>query len=72
MEGTVGKALQDSRYIVYIDQQTTKIYDNRQQECRIGSFTDLQKGQRIAIQSTGVALQSYPPQITATEIVILS
>jgi hypothetical protein len=71
VEGKMGNASREDRFLVHIDQQTTKIYDNRQQGCRTASLTDLQKGQHISIQSTGLVLQSYPEQIIATEIVIL-
>jgi hypothetical protein len=71
VKGQMGKASQEDRFLVHIDQQTTKIYDNRQQGCRTASLTDLQSGQHISIQSTGFVLQSYPAQILAKEIVIL-
>jgi hypothetical protein len=44
---------------------------NSPYECRTLSSADLKPGQRVQVQSTGTATQSYPPQIQATEVVIL-
>jgi hypothetical protein len=71
VNGKPGKAAQEDQFVTHIDQQTTKIYDDRKPQCRTASLTDLQRGQHISIQSTGVVLQSYPAQIAATQIVIL-
>ncbi len=49
----------------------TQIFEKQEQGCRSSSFASLKVGQRVQIQSTGVTALSYPPQITATEIVIL-
>ena len=49
----------------------TQIFEKQDQECRTSSFSALKVGQRVQVQSTGVTALSYPPQITATEIVIL-
>lgn len=58
---------------VYVNvRSTTQVFEKQQGECRTIAFTTLKKGQRIQIQSTGVAAQSYPPQIEATEILILT
>lgn len=50
----------------------TRVFEKQGQECRSVSFATLKIGQRVQIQSTGIVRQSYPPQIDATEIVILS
>ncbi len=49
----------------------TQIFEKQEQECRVASFAALKVGQRVQVQSTGMTALSYPPQITATEIVIL-
>ena len=59
----------DSVY-VKVD-RATQVFEKQQNECRALSFTDLQSGQRVQVQSTGIVAQSYPPQIQATEVVIL-
>ena len=51
--------------------KTTQVFEKEQGECQSVSFTVLKKGQRVQIQSTGVVMQSYPPQIEATEVLIL-
>ncbi len=51
---------------------TTQVFEKRGNECHATSFTTLQSGQRLQIQTTGTVAQSYPPQVEATEIVILS
>ena len=50
---------------------TTQIFEKQSSECRTASFTSLQPGQRLQIQTTGITAQSYPPQVEATEIIIL-
>ncbi len=50
---------------------TTQVFEKQGNECHSASFTTLQPGQRLQIQTTGIAAQSYPPQVEATEIVIL-
>ena len=58
---------------VYVTaRSTTHVFEKQQKECHTLSFTALKQGQRVQIQSTGIATQSYPPQIEATEILILS
>jgi Protein of unknown function (DUF3221) len=51
---------------------TAQVYEKQGNECRAATFTSIKTGQRIQIQSTGTVLQSYPPQIEAVEIVIIS
>jgi hypothetical protein len=70
LDGTKeNQALFDSVY-VKVD-SATQVFEIQQNECRTLSFTDLKPGQRVQVQSTGIVLQSYPPQIQATEVVIL-
>ena len=70
LDGTKeNQALFDSVY-VRVD-SVTQVFEKQQNECRTLSFTDLKPGQRVQVQSTGTAAQSYPPQIQATEVVIL-
>lgn len=58
---------------VYVSaRSTTQVFEKQQNECHTLSFSALKQGQRVQIQSTGVATQSYPPQIEATEILILA
>jgi len=49
----------------------TQIFEKQGQECRSVSIAALKTGQRVFIQSTGQVAQSYPEQITATEIVVV-
>ena len=57
---------------VYVQaRSTTQVFEKQQNECHTLLFTALKQGQRVQIQSTGIATQSYPPQIEATEILIL-
>ncbi len=51
---------------------TTQVFEKQGTVCRSLSFANLKQGQRLQIQTTGTTLQSYPPQVEATEIVILS
>jgi hypothetical protein len=70
LDGTKeNQALFDSVY-VNVD-NATQLFEKQQNECRTLSFPDLKPGQRVQVQSTGIATQSYPPQIQATEVVIL-
>jgi len=70
LDGTKeNQALFDSVY-VKVD-SATQMFEKQQNECRTLSFADLKPGQRVQVQSTGIATQSYPPQIQATEVVIL-
>ena|SRR2546421_824034 len=50
----------------------TQIFEKQEQKCRIVSFDALKIAQRVQIQSTGLVRETYPPQIDATEIVILA
>lgn len=58
---------------VYVSvRQTTQVFEKQQGVCHTMAFTTLKQGQRVQIQSTGIATQSYPPQIEATEILIIA
>jgi hypothetical protein len=50
----------------------TQILEKQEQKCRIVAFNALKIAQRVQIQSTGIVRETYPPQIDATEIVILA
>ena len=50
----------------------TQIFEKQEQKCRIVSFDALKIAQRVQIQTTGLVRETYPPQIEATEIVILA
>ncbi len=52
--------------------EKTQVYIQQQQECEEISLAKLTQGQHIKVHSTGVVAQSEPPQIEATQIVILS
>src|SRR5262245_44499245 len=70
LDGTKeNQVLFDSVY-VKVD-SATQVFEKQQNECRTLSSADLKPGQRVQVQSTGTATQSYPPQIHATEVVIL-
>ena len=72
VNGRLGTATKTDRFMVYIDQQKTRISDNRTSQCQTALPADLQIGQHIRIQSTGIALLSYPAQIEAVEVIIVS
>ena len=70
LEGTKENQVLFDRVYVKVD-SATQVFEKQQNECRTLSFADLKPGQRVQVQSTGTATQSYPPQIQATEVVIL-
>ncbi len=70
LDGTKEKQAEFDRVFVNV-RSDTKVFEQQQNECNTLTFADLKSGQRVQIQSTGVVAQSYPPQIQATEIVIL-
>ena len=72
MDGKLGKVAQQNQFVAHIDQQRTKIYDHRKPQCRSVSLSALQKGQQIRIQSTGIVVTTYPEQIYAVEVIIVS
>ena len=72
VHGQLGKALQQDQFVAHIDQQQTKIYDHRTSQCRSVSLSALQNGQQIRVQSTGIVVTTYPGQIDAVEVIILS
>ncbi len=63
------KAKSDKLYVHV--HKSTQIFEKQGQACRSVPFATLRVGQRIQIQSTGTAQQTYPPQIAAVEIVIM-
>ncbi|MBV8823152.1 MAG: hypothetical protein JO125_16295 [Chloroflexi bacterium] len=51
---------------------STQVYEKQASGCQTVPFTALKKGQRVQIQSTGIATQSDPPRIEAAEILLLA
>jgi hypothetical protein len=72
VHGKLGKGVQEGPFVANIDQQQTKIYDDRKLQCQRVSPAALQTGQQIRIQSTGIILTTYPGQIGAVEVIIVS
>ena len=70
IDSTKEKGVQYSKFYA-IMKTDTQVFEKHGQECRSMSFADLKIGQRVQVQSTGIAAQSFPVQLTATEIVIL-
>ena len=70
LDGTYEQNVQFDKVFTKIGPDTL-IFEKQGQECRTSSFSVLKVGQRVQVQSNGVTALSYPPQITATEIVIL-
>jgi hypothetical protein len=70
LDGTKENQAEFDRVYVHVFKDT-KVFEQQQNECRTLTFADLTSGQREQIQSTGSVAQSYPPQIQATEIVML-
>lgn len=51
----------------------TRVFEKQGQACHTVSAAALKVGQRVQVQpGTGIAIQTYPPQLDASEIVILS
>lgn len=51
----------------------TQVFEKQGQACHTVSAAALKVGQRVQVQpGTGIAIQTYPPQLDASEIVILS
>ncbi len=71
LDGTQEQNVQFDKVFTKIGPDT-RIFEKLGQECRISSFSALKVGQRVQVQTNGVTALSYPPQITATEIVIFS
>lgn len=72
VHGKLGKVAQQDQFVAHIDQQRTKIYDHRKPQCRNVSLSALQTGQLIGIHSTGIVVTTYPGQIDAVEVIIVS
>ncbi len=74
VHGKLLKGDRGDRFYVHIDQggQQTTIYDQRKPQCPRVSPSAFQPDQQIRIHSTGVILQSYPAQIYAVEVIIVS
>ncbi len=70
LDGTQEQNVQFDRVFTKIG-PATQIYEKQGQACHTSSFSALKVGLRVQVQSNGVTALSYPPQITATEIVIL-
>lgn len=65
------QAAYDKVYIsLHVD---TQVFEKQGQACHSVSSASLKIGQRVQVQpATGLVLQTYPPQLTASEIIILS
>jgi len=72
VQGKLGKGAQQDQFVAHIDQLRTKIIDHRKPRCRSVSLSALQTGQQIRIQSTGIVVTSYPGQIDAVAVIIVS
>jgi hypothetical protein len=72
VHGKLGKVAQEDQFVAHIDQQQTRIYDHRKLQCQSVSSAALQTGQQIRIQSTGIFVTTYPGQIDAIEVIIVS
>jgi hypothetical protein len=73
VHGKLEKGAPDDQFLATIDQeQQTKIYDHRKPQCPSVSPSAFQPGQQIRVQSTGVVYQTYPGQIDAVEVIIVS
>lgn len=70
IDSTKEQGTQYSKFYAIV-KADTQVFEKQGQECRSMSFADLKIGQRVQVQSTGIAAQSFPVQLTATEIVIL-
>jgi hypothetical protein len=71
IDGTKEKQKVQYPKVMTIVNASTQIFEKQGSTCRTVTFTALKSGQRVMIQSTGGAALSSPPQITATQIVIV-
>ena len=72
LHGKLGKVAQEDQFVASINQQQTRIYDQRKLQCQSASPSALQPGLQIHIQSTGIVVTTYPGQIDAVEVIIVS
>jgi hypothetical protein len=73
VHGKLEKGDPDAQFLAHIDQeQQTKIYDHSKPRCPSVSPSAFQPGQQIRVQSTGIVYQTYPGQIDAVEVIIVS
>ena len=70
LDSTKEKQADFQQAVVTIN-SSTQFFAMRGDSCPAISFASLKQGQRVQIQSTGVALQSSPPQIEATAVILL-
>lgn len=64
-------AAYDKAYITL--DANTQVFEKQGQSCQAVSVATLKVGQRVQVQpGTGIAIQTYPPQLDASEIIILS
>jgi hypothetical protein len=70
LDGTKEQGATYDKVSVLIN-STTQIFEKHGQECQTVTLSALQTGQRVQIQASSPATQSYPPQITATEVLLL-
>ncbi|HLI08905.1 MAG TPA: hypothetical protein VKV40_20245 [Ktedonobacteraceae bacterium] len=51
---------------------STQIYTQQNGQCKAIPFSSLSAGQRVQVQTTSAVIQTAPPQIEASEILLLS
>ncbi|PKL73899.1 MAG: hypothetical protein CVV29_00945 [Methanobacteriales archaeon HGW-Methanobacteriales-2] len=70
VEGMVTGNSQTHNLSVKINKETAILKKNGNKR-ENASFTDLKTGNKVAVMFTGPFLESYPPQTTAKEIIII-
>ena len=70
LDGTKEQGAEFDSVNVNVD-SSTQVFEKQQNGCQTLPFSALKPGQRVQVQSTGTAALSQPPQIQATEIVVL-
>ncbi|MDO5835464.1 MAG: DUF3221 domain-containing protein [Methanobacterium sp.] len=70
VEGMVAGNSQTHNLSVKINKETAILKKNGNKR-ENASFTDLKTGNKVAVMFTGPFLESYPPQTTAKEIIII-
>ncbi len=71
VQGIVTGNSKNQNVSITINRDTNIAY-KRGNEVKNASFDDLKPGQNLQIRFTGPIMQSYPPQITASQIYILN
>lgn len=71
IDGTPEKQQAAYDKVYAFSNQQTRIFEKQGSQCQQVSFTALKLGKRVQVQAASPTQQSYPPQLVASEIVLL-